>query len=187
MATRAMSTRKSRGNTDWRAAFRRSMRRAAQMTGAVVLFGAMIFLALSLASYTQTDPSGSTAASGNDIRNWMGASGAWVSDKVLGTFGLTSVLLLPLLYITARGLWREIEHEGEDEGTRWWLPLGMLVLAMTLISTVLALAFDGPGGTLPAQAGGISGLLKRLKDRFQFIRTNTDARVAHLKAQPHHL
>ncbi|SMQ68771.1 DNA segregation ATPase FtsK/SpoIIIE, S-DNA-T family [Altererythrobacter xiamenensis] len=159
MATRAMSTRKTRGNTDWRAAFRRSMRRAAQMTGAVALFAAMIFLALALASYTQTDPSGSTAASGNDIRNWMGASGAWAADKVLGAFGITSVLFLPLLYITARGLWREIEHEDEEEGTRWWLPLGMLVLAMTLISTVLALAFDGPGGSLPAQAGGISGLL----------------------------
>jgi len=154
-----MSTRKSRANTDWRAAFRRSMRRAAQMTGAVVLFGLMIFLALSIASYTQTDPSGSTAASGDDIRNWMGPSGAWAADKVLGIFGLTSVLLLPLLYITARKLWRDVEHEDEEYPTRWWLPLGMLLLAMTLISTVLALSFEGPRGTLPAQMGGISGLL----------------------------
>ncbi|WP_427963826.1 DNA translocase FtsK [Altererythrobacter sp.] len=159
MATRAMSTSKSRGKTDWRAAFRRSMRRAAQMTGAVVLFGLMIFLALSIASYTQTDPSGSTAASGEDIRNWMGASGAWVADKVLGAFGLTAILLLPLLYVTARKLWRDVEHEDEEDTTRWWLPLGMLLLAMTLIATVLSLAFEGTQGTLPAQMGGISGLL----------------------------
>ena len=158
MATRAM-TRKSRGNTDWRAAFRRSMRRAAQMSGAVVLFGLMIFLALSIASYTQTDPSGSTAASGEDIRNWMGASGAWAADKVLGIFGVTAVLLLPLLYITARKLWRDVEHEDEEYPMRWWLPLGMLLLAMTLIATVLSLTFEGPRGTLPAQMGGISGLL----------------------------
>ncbi len=159
MATRAMSTGKTRRNTDWRAAFRRSMRRAAQMTGAIGLFGLMIFLALSIASYTQTDPSGSTAASGADIRNWMGASGAWVADKALGGFGITAVLLLPLLYVTARKLWRDVEHEGEEDTTRWWLPLGMLLVAMVLISTVLSLAFEGPRGTLPAQMGGISGLL----------------------------
>ncbi len=159
MATRAMSTGKPRRNTDWRAAFRRSMRRAAQMTGAILLFGLMVFLGLAIASYTQTDPSGSTAASGADIRNWMGVSGAWAADKVLAGFGLTAVLLLPLLYITARKLWRDVEHEGEEDTTRWWLPLGMLLLAMVLLSTVLSLAFEGPRGSLPAQMGGISGLL----------------------------
>ena len=159
MATRAMSTGKPRRNTDWRATFRRSMRRAAQMTGAIALFGLMIFLGLAIASYTQTDPSGSTAASGADIRNWMGASGAWAADKVLSGFGITAVLLLPLLYISARKLWRDVEHEGEEDTTRWWLPLGMLLLAMILLSTVLSLAFEGPRGNLPAQMGGISGLL----------------------------
>ena len=156
MATRAMS---KKGATDWRAAFRRSMRRAAQMASAGGLFALMLFLALALASYTQTDPSGSTAASGEDIRNWMGASGAWVADKVLATFGITSVLLLPLLYIGARKLWRDVEHEDEPDTTRWWLPLAMLVLAMILLSSVLGLTFEGPGSTLPAQMGGMSGLL----------------------------
>ncbi|QIG54057.1 DNA translocase FtsK [Altererythrobacter sp. BO-6] len=156
MATRAMS---KKGATDWRAAFRRSMRRAAQMAGGGALFVLMLFLALAMASYTQTDPSGSTAASGEDIRNWMGASGAWAADKVLGTFGITAVLLLPLLYIAARKLWRDVEHEDEPDTTRWWLPLGMLLLAMVLLSSVLTLVFEGPKTTLPAQMGGISGLL----------------------------
>ncbi|WP_061926646.1 FtsK/SpoIIIE family DNA translocase [Altererythrobacter epoxidivorans] len=159
MATQAMSTRKTRGNTDWRAAFRRSMRRALQMAGAGALVVLLVFLTLSIASYTQTDPSGSTAASGEDIQNWMGGTGAWVADKVLGTFGLTSVLLLPLIYISARKLWRDVEHEDEEDTTRWWLPLGLLLIAMVLLSTVLSLAFEGPRGTLPAQMGGISGLL----------------------------
>ena len=156
MATRAMS---KKGATDWRAAFRRSMRRAAQMAGGGALFVLMLFLALAMASYTQTDPSGSTAASGEDVRNWMGASGAWAADKVLGTFGITAVLLLPLLYIAARKLWRDVEHEDEPDTTRWWLPLGMLLLAMVLLSSVLTLVFEGPKTTLPAQMGGISGLL----------------------------
>ncbi len=157
MATRAVSTRKAKA--DWRAAFRRSMRRAGQMAGAAILFGLMIFLALSLASYTQTDPSPSTAASGNDLQNWMGAAGAWAADRALFYFGLPSILLLPLLYIGARKLWRDYEQEDEEHSTRWWLPLGMLLAAMVLIATVLSLAFDGPGGTLPAQPGGLSGLL----------------------------
>ena len=156
MATRQM---RKKGQTDWRAAFRRSMRRAAQMAGAGGLLILLVFLTLAIASYTQTDPSGSTAASGNDIRNWMGASGAWAADKVLGAFGITSVLLLPLIYIGARKLWKGIEHEDEEDTTRWWLPLAMLLIAMVLLSTFLSLIFEGPDSTLPAQMGGISGLL----------------------------
>ncbi len=156
MATQAM---RKKGQTDWRAAFRRSMRRAAQMAGAGGLFLLMLFLGLAMASYTQTDPSGSTAASGTDIRNWMGASGAWAADKVLGIFGIAAVLLLPLLYISARKLWHGIEHEDEEDNVRWWLPLGMLLFAMVLLSSVLTLTFEGPHTTLPAQMGGISGLL----------------------------
>ena len=48
--------------TDWKAAFRRSLRRAGQIAGAAVLTLGTLFLALSLASYAQTDPSQSTAA-----------------------------------------------------------------------------------------------------------------------------
>src|SRR6476659_952308 len=101
MATRAMSASRTPA-ADWRAAFRRSLRRAAQMTGAAALFGAMLFLGLALASYTQTDPSISTAAGGADVRNWMGPSGAWVAERVFFLFGATGVLLLPLLYVFAR-------------------------------------------------------------------------------------
>jgi S-DNA-T family DNA segregation ATPase FtsK/SpoIIIE len=39
------------------------------------------------------------------------------------------------------------------------MPTALLLIAMALIATVLSLAFEGPGGTLPAQAGGLSGLL----------------------------
>ena len=82
---------------DWRAAFRRSFRRSTHMAGAGILFALLVFLTLALASYTQTDPSPSTAASGEDIRNWMGASGAWASERALNFLGIPAVLLLPLL------------------------------------------------------------------------------------------
>ncbi|MXP47667.1 DNA translocase FtsK [Altererythrobacter luteolus] len=156
MASRAIG---KSNTTDWRAAFRRSLRRAVQMTGAAALFGGTVFLGLALASYTQTDPSPSTAAASTDVANWMGSAGAWASERVLFLFGLPAILLLPLMYVFARKLWRDVEDEDVQNDTRWWAPVGMLLLAMALLATVLSLAFDGPGGTLPASLGGITGLL----------------------------
>ena len=156
MATRAIGKSPA---TDWRAAFRRSLRRALQMGGAGALFLTMVFLGLSLASYTHTDPSPSTAAAGTDVGNWMGIFGAWAAERVLFLFGLTAILLLPLLYVGARKLWRDVEEEDRDTDTRWWQPAAMLLAAMALISTVLSITFSGPGGTLPASLGGITGLL----------------------------
>ncbi len=160
MATRAMNTRNS--SADWRIGLRRSIRRAVQMTGAGVLLIATMFLALALASYTQTDPSPSTAAASDSVSNWMGSWGAWTADRVLFAFGLPGVLLLPLLYISARKLWRAVELDDDverSENTRWWLPTGLLLIAIMLFGTVLSLGFGQSGGTLPAQMGGVSGLL----------------------------
>ncbi|MFU7529124.1 DNA translocase FtsK [Qipengyuania sp. ASV99] len=160
MASRAMT---NRNNTaDWRIGLRRSLRRAAQMTGAGVLLLVTIFLALALASYTQTDPSPSTAAAAGEVSNWMGRWGAFAADRVLFAFGVPGALLLPLLYISARKLWRAVELDGADggsEGASWWLPTGLLLIAIVLLGTVLSLTFDRTGGTLPAQLGGVSGLL----------------------------
>jgi len=146
---------------DWRAVLRRSLRRASELGGAVLLFAAMIFLGLALASYHQTDPSASTAA-GEEVRNWMGGTGAWAAERALFLFGPVAVLLLPLLYVLARKLWRLVEEEDgilAASDQRWWRPIGVLLAAMILLSTVLSLAFTQPGGSLPASMGGISGLL----------------------------
>ena len=161
MASRAVTN--SKPTADWRAGLNRSIRRTFQMAGAGVLLLTLFFLAASLLSYTQTDPSPSTSASGEEIGNWMGLAGAWAADRVLFFFGLPGVLLLPLLYVTARKLWRDVEHDDEDDAApdnaRWWGPLAMLLAAMTLLSSVLALTLPSPGGTLPAQLGGLAGLL----------------------------
>jgi S-DNA-T family DNA segregation ATPase FtsK/SpoIIIE len=118
-----------------------------------------VFLALALASYTQTDPSPSTAADPGEVANWMGRAGAWTADRVLLVFGLPGVLLLPLLYVSARKLWRDVENGDAPETTAWWMPTALLLIAMTLIATVLSLVFEGPGGSLPAQSGGLAGLI----------------------------
>ena len=155
MASRAMTR---QNPADWRAAFRRSLARAGQLAGATLLFAAMLFLAVSLASYQQTDPSFSTAAAGGQAANWMGVPGAYAADAVLIAFGVVAVLLLPLLYAFARKLWRDADEEETPHGHRWWRTVGLLVLAMVLLSTVLALGFENVKG-LPASLGGVAGLL----------------------------
>ena len=161
MATRPMSSGRRSARPDWRAVLKRSLRRASELSGAVALFGAMAFLALALLSYHQTDASASTAA-GGEVQNWMGPLGAWVADFALVLFGPVSALFVPLLYVFARKLWllvEEDDNEVEHSNQRWWRPAAMLALAMVLVSTVLSLWIDRPGGTLPASWGGLSGLL----------------------------
>lgn len=97
MASRAITSSRESA-LDWRVVLRRSVRRASEITGAAILIAALVFLALALATYNQTDPSGSTAA-GGPAKNWMGDPGAWVADRAFFLFGLTSALLLPMLYV----------------------------------------------------------------------------------------
>ncbi|SFO85196.1 FtsK/SpoIIIE family DNA translocase [Qipengyuania nanhaisediminis] len=154
MATRAGA------KPDWRAAFRRSLRRATHMAGAGLLLVLLVFLTLALASYTQTDPSASTAASGTTISNWMGASGAWAAERAYFFFGLPALLLLPLIWISARRLWTGVEDADEEETPgRWWGPFGLLLVAMLLLGTVVSLLFESSPGPFPAGGGGLAGLL----------------------------
>ncbi|MCJ2178629.1 DNA translocase FtsK [Novosphingobium album (ex Hu et al. 2023)] len=161
MATRPMAPGRRITKPDWRAVLKRSVRRATELSGAVLLFALMVYLALALASYHQTDPSASTAA-GGEVQNWMGAMGAWTAERALFLFGPVSWLFLPLLYVFARKLWLLVEEDDgeiEHSNQRWWRPVAILAFAMLLIATVFSLWFTKPGGTLPASMGGISGLL----------------------------
>ena len=155
MATRAGAT------SDWRAAWRRAMRRAGQMVGAGLLALTLGMLVLALASYTQTDPSPSTAASPDRVANWMGLTGAWAAERVLMVFGYTALLLLPLLYIGARYLWRAVEIDAAEPNAPWWRPFASLIVAMILLASAIALVFDSgdTAGSLPAGPGGLAGLL----------------------------
>lgn len=159
MATGPISAGQRGARVNWRAALRRSLRRASEIAGALGLMAAMVFLGLALISYTQTDPSASTAA-GGPVQNWMGLPGAWFAERALFLFGPVSALFLPLLYVMARKLWRLVEEEDEElEHTdhRWWRPIALLLLAMTLLATVLTLVIER-SASFPAGWGGIAGL-----------------------------
>lgn len=161
MATRPLAPGRRITKPNWRAVLKRSLRRASELSGALALFAAMAFLALSLVSYHQTDPSASTAA-GGPAQNWMGTVGAWVAERALVLFGPVAALFVPLLYVFARKLWLLVEEDDkeiEHSNQRWWRPVAVLAIAMTLIATVMSMVFTAPGGVLPASMGGITGLL----------------------------
>jgi len=175
MASRALTPvagRRVGSTADWKAVLKRSLRRSAELIGALVLLGAAVFIALALASYTQTDPSGSTA-SGSPVANWMGLSGAWAAERVLLVFGLPGMLGVPLLVVFARRLWDaagDLIDADEDDDVPlalpvWWHLALLSMLAMALLGTSLALMFTAPGGTLPAGVGGLFGLLGALAIR----------------------
>ena len=160
MATRPATASHRGARVDWRAAMKRALRRSAEIGGAIVLLSGMVFLAFALMSYSQTDPSASTAAAG-PAKNWMGSAGAWAAERALFLFGWSAVLLLPMLYVMARGLWRLVEEEDQEldhADHAWWRPVALLLFAMSLISTTASLAIERPND-YPADWGGIAGLL----------------------------
>jgi S-DNA-T family DNA segregation ATPase FtsK/SpoIIIE len=160
MATRPATASHRGARVDWRAAMKRAARRSAEIGGAIALLSGMVFLAVALMTYSQTDPSTSTAAAG-PAKNWMGGAGAWVAERALFLFGWSTVLLLPMLYVMARGLWRLVEEEDQEldhADHAWWRPVALLILGITLISTTLSLAIERPND-YPADWGGVAGLL----------------------------
>ncbi|WP_353229859.1 DNA translocase FtsK 4TM domain-containing protein [Novosphingobium sp.] len=154
------------GRSDWRAILRRSVRRSAELIGGAGLFALLVFLVCALVSYTQTDPSGSTA-SGSPVENWMGLAGAWAAERLLVLFGLPVMLALPLLLVMARRLWDgtgDLIAVVDDDAdlpvpTAWWALVGLMLAAVLLIDVAAALTWTRPGGALPAGAGGIAGLI----------------------------
>jgi S-DNA-T family DNA segregation ATPase FtsK/SpoIIIE len=52
-----------------------------------------VFILLSLISYSHQDPSWNTASTNEQTTNWMGTSGAWISDVLLQSFGIGSFVL----------------------------------------------------------------------------------------------
>ena len=175
MATPAYSSARSgrgtavaRPQANWRRVLRRSLRRSIDLLVAGMLICAMLFLAISLASYHQTDPSPSTAA-GGQVLNWLGRPGAFAAERALFLFGPVSILLLPLLYVFAQEMWRLAEVHAPDHGAddedgpaprRHWLrTTALLCFAMALLCTAMALAFSEATTSLPASMGGLTGLL----------------------------
>ena len=138
MASRAPAKR----DADWRIMLKRSLMRAAELVGAILLGGLAVFVLLALLSYHGSDPSMNTV-SGTPPRNMMGIAGSYAADFLLWLLGLGTALLLPLIATFARRLWIE------DEMAGWSGQLGRSVLGILMIGLGLALIAPGTPVALP--------------------------------------
>ena len=151
MATAAARVPKRELAPDWRDALRESVRRFFVRTGGAILSAVAVAGALALATHSATDPSLSTAAGGNPA-NWLGISGAYVSDALLLVFGLGSVLFVPVLALAGLRMIR-LQPAG-----RLMRALLLAAAGAILIGIALSLTSGSAVSGLPAGWGGAIGL-----------------------------
>jgi len=130
-------------------------RRVSETAGAVLLACAGLYAA-ALLSYAPTDPSLNAATDG-PVRNLLGAPGAAVADLMLQTFGLAAAL--PALCAAA---WGQLLVRKLGVG-QVWLRTVLILSALLLLATAMAIVKPFAGWPLAAGLGGVAGqvLLER--------------------------
>ncbi|MDX1388722.1 MAG: DNA translocase FtsK 4TM domain-containing protein, partial [Acidobacteriota bacterium] len=130
--------------------FRKSKRFGELVGLLLLLLAALTFL--SLVSYDAGDPSWFQERSNPDVRNWIGATGANLSEALLQLFGAASFLVPVILAFLGWNRFR-----GKGFAASYGTLIGHLVLLLSLASLV-DLLFDGLayGGTA-FRAGGVFG------------------------------
>jgi S-DNA-T family DNA segregation ATPase FtsK/SpoIIIE len=102
----------------------------------LVLLLVSLLLLLSLATYHASDPSLNTASGEigpNAVRNWIGLSGAWLSDLLLQALGFTA-FLLPIWLGGIGWTWMNSRPGGSP-----WLRWTGTLLALSFVPAVLGL------------------------------------------------
>src|SRR5881628_3516788 len=151
MATVATRAPKRDLAPDWRDALREAVRRFAVRSWGVLLVGVSLAGAVALATHNPNDPSLSTAAGGPPT-NWLGASGAYVSDVLLLLFGLGAALLLPVIAIAGLRMIRLQPARRIGRG------LLLAAIGALLLGIALGLTSASSVSGLPAGWGGAIGL-----------------------------
>jgi S-DNA-T family DNA segregation ATPase FtsK/SpoIIIE len=126
------------------------MRQRAQEGGGVLLLGCGFLLALALATYTESDPN-LNHATRQVAQNWLGRPGAYLSDLLLQTLGLSAWLFVGLL---ATWGFRVASHRGLP---RWWLNIALVPLTLLLFAAFAAALPLPASWTLRTGLGGILG------------------------------
>ena len=131
---------------------RASLIRSSTLFGAAVLGLFAVFYGFAVLSYSAGDAAFNSAAA--DVQhNWMGQSGAYVSDIVLFLFGVPAIFLFPLMLVFARRLWRAVPQP------LWKRQLTLCLCGMLLIGFGMAYWQHGSDIGLPAGWGGAINLL----------------------------
>ena len=139
-------------STDWRQMMRQSLLRSGALIGAAVLGLFALFYTVSVLSYDPGDRALNSAAA-DAPHNWLGQSGAYLADSALFLFGLTAILLVPLMLVIARRLWRDVPQP------TWKRQVLLCVLGMILIGFGMAHWQHNETIGIPAGWGGTLAIL----------------------------
>lgn len=110
------------------------------------------FLLLALASYHSADPSLNTAGTSETVQNWMGQSGATLSDLLIQIFGIGSFVFAFSFIVWGFRLWHR-----ENFGSLWMRSLA--ILSSALLLGVAGGAIPGGSWSMHASLGGAGGAL----------------------------
>ena len=152
MASRVSKFASKNNMANWRQMMRASLIRSGALFGAAALGLFAIFYALAVLSYSAADAAYNSAAA-NVQHNWMGQTGAYLSDAMLFIFGVPAIFLSPLMLVFARRLWRDVPQP------QWKRQLMLCVTGMLLIGFGMAFWQHGSDIGLPAGWGGAIALL----------------------------
>ncbi len=137
---------------DWRQMMRLSLLRSGALIGAAALALFALFYTLSVLSYSPGDRALNSAAV-DAPGNIMGQSGAYLADAALFLFGLPAILLVPMMLVLARRLWRDVPQPF------WKRRILTCMAGMILIGFGMAHWQHGETVGLPAGRGGAFALL----------------------------
>ncbi|WP_300300376.1 DNA translocase FtsK [Ferrovibrio sp.] len=126
------------------------LRLRAREGGGVLILGVGFLLALALATFDPADPNFNHATP-LAPKNWLGLPGAYVSDVLLQTLGLSAWLFVLLL---ASWGFRIVSHRGLP---RWWLNVALVPLTLILFACFAAALPVPATWSLRAGLGGVVG------------------------------
>ncbi|MFN4163746.1 MAG: DNA translocase FtsK [Ferrovibrio sp.] len=126
------------------------LRLRAREGGGVLILGIGFLLALALATFDPADPNFNHATP-LAPKNWLGLPGAYVSDVLLQTLGLSAWLFVLLL---ASWGFRVVSHRGLP---RWWLNVALVPLTLVLFACFAAALPVPATWSLRAGLGGVVG------------------------------
>ncbi len=133
-------------------------RRVSEIIGLSLGVGGLLFL-VALLSYAPGDPSLNSASNGGP-NNLLGLGGAYIADLLLQSLGVVSALPALVLFIWG------VQTMRKNPPTLVWARLGLLLLALMLLSLALSALPIPSGWPLATRLGGVIGsvLLERGTD-----------------------
>ena len=123
--------------------------------GAVLIFLAGTLLLLSIYSYSPEDRGFSYSGSSLDIQNWVGASGAYISDLLRYFLGLSAYFVPIGLFASA---FRISEERLTETAPITYLTRVMGVISVVVSTCLLFSVYGGESGFFSNGKGGVVGL-----------------------------